>query len=140
MPLMRRWKRLGFAGQLAVLLSVSLVVIAALVTAIAALVTSSSAGHQAKATANCVNNVLGDRNGPSARDAAAHIAFAQADKRFSDALAAVLLQPRGSQAQRDAYATFIEAAGTKKVADDKYVQILIADQNVRDAKPFGRCP
>jgi xanthosine utilization system XapX-like protein len=139
MPLITRWKRLGFAGQLVALVSFLLVVVAGMVVALVALVTATDAGAQAKTTAECVNSVLGDRNGPSARDAAAHIAFAKADKRFSDTLAAVLILPNGSQAQRDAYDEFVVASRQKKEAARVYTRVLVADQKARDAKPLGEC-
>lgn len=139
MPLVRKWRRLGFTGQLAVLLSVSLVIIAGLVISIVALASSNTAGKRAVATANCVNDVLQNRNGPSAKDAAAHITYAAADQKFSDALAKVLTLPPKSQAQRDAYRLFVKAARDKKAADDIYVRVLTADQKARNAKPFGKC-
>lgn len=140
MPLVRQWRRLGFVGQLVTLLSASLVLIAALTIAVVALSTANNAGDRGQATADCVNAVLGNRNGPQADDARAHIAYARSDKAFSDALADVLTMPNGSQQQRDAYDRFVVVARQKKRADDTYVRALVADQQKRDAHPFGKCP
>lgn len=139
MPLIRRWQRMSFVAQLVTLASVLLVTVGALVVALVAIISASHAGSQAKNAVGCVNSVLGDRNGPTAKDAAAHIAFAQADKRFSDALADVLILPNGSQAQRDAYDRFVIAARRKKLADDTYVKVLVDDQRTRNSQPLGRC-
>lgn len=134
MPLVRRWKRLGFAGQLTVLLSVSMIVIAALVIALVAIVSANSAGRQAKLTATCVNDVLQDRNGPAAKDAAAHVAYAAADQAFSQALERILTLPKP-----EARAALAAAVENKKTADDIYVRTLTDDQKARNANPFGRC-
>jgi hypothetical protein len=72
----------------------------------------------------CINDNLGDRNAPSAADAAAHIEFAKA-------LDKVLSAPPGPD-QKAAVAEF------RQVTDD-YSATLQKNQQYRDTHPLGRC-
>lgn len=81
----------------------------------------------ASATANCVNAILASRNGPSTRDAEAHIAWAKAVK------AAVNTPPSASRAQQEA------AGAALRAATSRYFVVLVADQKVRAQHPLGAC-
>lgn len=90
--------------------------------AVAALTLAIIVGLSGVATANCINTNLGTRSAPSASDAQAHIAFANA--------VLALFDPAGSPASRG------EAF---KVAATKYKASLVADQDARNATPLGKC-
>lgn len=124
MPLIRKWKRTPLVWQLAVLLSVALVVIGALVIAVIALGTARPAAREAKNAVDCVNTTLGKRNDPATKDAKAHIAFAKA----VDAL----FEPTAPADRAKKLAEFQKAT-------DLYRQTLQEDQQYRDAHPLGRC-
>jgi CHASE1-domain containing sensor protein len=98
--------------------------VVALCIAVAGLALGGVAVSKTATVSQCINDNLGDRNAPSARDAAAHIKFAQA-------LNAVLKAPTGPQ-QQTAFAAFERAS-------DEYARTLQDDQKLRDQHPLGRC-
>jgi hypothetical protein len=79
-----------------------------------------SASHR---TGQCVNRVLGTRQAPSVKDAAAHVEFALS-------LQALLTASKADEPKK--YADFI-------VETSKYAAALEADQAYRDAHPLGQC-
>lgn len=133
--------------------------------AVVALVISVYATKQAWGTATCVNNILGTRAPSTTTDAAAHIEFADAQKRYAStltqfasaerdfdaSLADVLNAPKGQQAA--AYAAFLAKLGTAVKAStansaasvayvsaaNTYARVLTEDQAQRAAHPLGRC-
>lgn len=142
MPLIRRWKdvpplwRQAAAGTTVIVLIGGLIV--ALITSHSATSTATGAARDAKGAVTCVNNTLGQRNKPSAKDAAAHIAFAEADKAYDSALVTVLVTPKGP-GQLSAFKAFVLAAQNKRAADLAYVKQLRADQEYRADHPLGLC-
>lgn len=95
----------------------SLIAVVALVLALLSSLATSN-------LANCTNANLGTRSAPSANDARAHIAFAQAVLSLFDP------EPRVSPTQRGL---------NFQAATQKYVSTLVADQKLRDAHPLGKC-
>lgn len=103
------------------------------------------------ASASCVNSALATRNGPSQRDAAAHVAFANAqgaydrvNKQWHVSLSAVLVAPKAQQLAL--YRKFLAddralilAANAKQTANIAYRVQLEADQATRSAHPLGEC-
>jgi hypothetical protein len=89
---------------------------------VAALTLAVLVGLSGVATANCINTNLGTRSAPSARDAQAHIDFADAVLALYDTS---LSGPDRSKRFHDAVA--------------RYKQMLIANQDARNAKPLGKC-
>lgn len=138
MPLIRRWKALPFVWQLALLFCIALVLLGGLVIGLVANATAKSAAREASGVANCVNTALGDRTASTSRDATAHVAFAEADKAYDQALVAVLLTPKGP-AQLQPFKAFVLAAQRKSAADRRYVRQLRSDQRYRTRHPLGRC-
>lgn len=97
-----------------------------LMIAVAALVIALVAETRAGNIGNCINTNLGQRSGPTAHDARAHIAFARA-------VDGLFLTPSATQAER------IAEAARFKVQVQAYVDTLVKDQADRDAHPLGRC-
>lgn len=123
---------LKWVWGLLALVAVLLVTVGSLVIAIISIYTS-------RGIAGCVNNALGDRNGVSASDAAAHVGYAVAEKAYAHALNAVLAAPQDSDRQKQAYRVFLRVAREKQAADDRYVATLQANQRYRNARPLGEC-
>lgn len=113
-------------------------VVAVLAVALHAQAKANAAAQDARDATSCLNHALGRRNVPAAKDAAAHVAFAKADKRYDTALVAVLSTPKGPR-QLVAYKAFVLAAQRKQQADARYVRLLAADQRFRASHPLGRC-
>lgn len=121
MPLIRTWRRLGLAGQLGVFLSMTLVVIGALVVALVAWSNSHT-------TANCVNNALGARNATTLEQLAA------TDK-FSANLATYLntaLQLQNRAAELAAFKAVSAHA-------NEWHRAVHAAHVAATAHPLGRC-
>lgn len=83
---------------------------------------AQAAAKKAKDTADCVNRVLGQRAGPAASDAAAHVTFAKALKALTTAHA-------GDTA---ALTRFVKAA-------NDYEATLASNEGFRRKHPLGRC-
>lgn len=137
MPLVSRWNRLSLVWQLAALCCLLLVVIGALTFSLLADNQSKAAGNKAKDAVTCVNNALAERNTPSQNDAAAHIAFAQEQSRFADALANVLNASKSEGPMK--YVVFLAEVGKYEQASQAYATALAADQKLRDEHPLGKC-
>lgn len=88
-------------------------------------------------TASCVNSNLGQRNKPSAADAAAHIAAARDQLVWVDSLASVLTAPKAAQATD--YAAFLTELTTYGAQLTTYISSLTTDQDTRNAHPLGHC-
>lgn len=124
MPLFRAWKRAPMVWQLTVLCSCLLMIVAGLIIALVANRHAAAASQQARATAICLDSILGSRSDVTEADAKAHIVFAQA-------LNDVLTAPPARQ--RDEYVhEFLPAL-------NDYVHVLVTDQHYRDVHPLGRC-
>lgn len=140
------WKLFAACSLLLILCLVELQVILALHH-------SARAGQRATSAVNCVNTVLGTRNGPNAKDQEASAMFADAERVFAAAskawahsLHVVLGQQRGSQMQATAYGQFVkesrryDAASTAfEAASNRYHAQLATDQSERARHPLGRC-
>lgn len=134
MPLIRRWRRIGFTTQLVILCSFLLVVVGALVVGIAALLVANSTG-------SCVNNVLGTRNFVGTPD---RVITAQLNKvahlqhRHLRPLDAPVSD---NDANRAVYSLFIAPAGRKSalVLIRHAYGVQDANQAFRDDHPLGRC-
>lgn len=100
----------------------------------AAATQAKQAAQQAKAVASranqiaaCINTDLGKLSKPTAKDAAAHIGFAEAVKSLFD------VPPNATAAERVAIAKRFQ----RQV--NHYVDQLVADQRSRERSPLGRC-
>lgn len=114
---------------------------------------AKEATAQALKVAQCVNNVLAERNQPAQADAQAHIAYANANATNADAQnkaaiaeVKVLVDPTGSALQATDFEAFLilqqaanEASTAYKAASVTYKQTLAADQADRNAHPLGKC-
>lgn len=102
-------------------------VCAVLIIAVASLSLALYSAQRAADVASCINTNLGQRSKPTARDAAAHIGFAQAVDALFD------VPPDATDEQR------AKVALKFKAEVHAYVRVLLADQRARERTPLGRC-
>lgn len=112
-------------GWWAALCSVLLIALGGLMIAYIASTQATHAGQRASSISTCINNILGTRSLPTARDSAEQRAWVSS-------LAAVFVPPQDSPEQLRAYDAFI--AETRH-----FVDVLQADQALRNASPLGKC-
>lgn len=98
---------------------------------------ASSAGSHADHVAKCVNTDLGKRNQPASADAAAHIAFAQAQTGFATSLVTVLTAPKADGPA--AFQAFLGELKTYEAQVATYARTLAIDQAQRTSNPLGKC-
>lgn len=141
MPLIRKWRRLGLAGQLAVLLSFAITIIGALVVSLAALASSHSAGQDAKGAVGCVNNVLGARSDLTKESAQAQKAFALADENYNAAINQIIRAAGHSTPTQGAALRlqFAAASARKSAASNAYFSTMSHIYAVAAAHPLGHC-
>lgn len=100
---------------------------------------AKAAAADAKKAVDCLNNVLADRNGPGARDNAAHAAFAHEAKRWVKSLNALFTVKPGTPQAKKAVKSFKDESVTFQIVITTLAATLAADQKIRDANPLGQC-
>jgi hypothetical protein len=124
----------------------AMIAVGALTAALISVSTSNSAAIQAKGAAqratdlaNCVNNVLGERQ--KINDTPALLEQANADAAWARAIVTAVSLPKDAGPHQRAAATtqFIAAVNDYAMATADVSRILAAHQRARLAHPLGKC-